>query len=108
MNTVPMSATGIRVSEICLGTDNYGSRIPPSRAFELLDQFADAGGTFLDTSNIYACWIPGFVGGESERVIGDWMFERGRRDHMFVGTKLGAPYQDSTGGLRAADIEREC
>lgn len=36
MNTVPMSAMGIRVSEICLGTDNYGSRIPPSRAFELL------------------------------------------------------------------------
>ena len=64
MDTVPLSATGVRVSEVCLGTDNFGSRISSSRAFELLDQFADAGGTFLDTSNIYACWIPGFVGGE--------------------------------------------
>ena len=108
MDTVPLSATGVRVSEVCLGTDNFGSRISSSRAFELLDQFADAGGTFLDTSNIYACWIPGFVGGESEGVIGDWMFERGCRDRTFVGTKLGFPYQDSTGGLRASEIERQC
>lgn len=108
MDTVPLSATGVQVSELCLGTDYYGSRVPPSLAFQLLDQFADAGGTFLDTSNIYACWIPGFEGGESEAVIGDWMAERRRRDRMFVGTKVGVGYQDSTGGLRASEIEREC
>lgn len=108
MDTVQLSTTGAWVSEVCLGTDYYGSRVPPSRAFELLDQFADAGGTFLDTSNIYACWIPGFHGGESEAVIGDWMAASGCRDRMFVGTKVGVPYQDSPGGLRASEIEREC
>ena len=39
-------------------------------------------------------------------MIGDWMFERGCRDRTFVGTKLGFPYQDSTGGhpFRAGDL----
>ena len=108
MDTVPLGATNVRVSEVCLGTDYYGSRVLPARAFELLDQFADAGGTFLDTSNIYACWIPGFEGGESEGVIGDWMAERRCRERMFVGTKVGLPYQASHGGLRASEIEHEC
>lgn len=57
METVPLSATGERVSAMCLGTDYYGSRLPPACAFELLDQFSGAGGTFLDTSNLYASWI---------------------------------------------------
>jgi hypothetical protein len=93
---------------MCLGTDYYGSRVPPACAFELLDQFSGAGGTFLDTPNLYASWIPGSEGGESERVIGDWMAARRRRDRMFVGTKVGFPYQDSPGGLRASEIAREC
>lgn len=108
METVPLSATGERVSAMCLGTDYYGSRVPPACAFELLDQFSGAGGMFLDTSNLYASWIPGFEGGESERVIGDWMAARRCRDRMFVGTKVGFPYQDSPGGLRASEIAREC
>jgi aryl-alcohol dehydrogenase-like predicted oxidoreductase len=70
--------------------------------------FADHGGTFVDTSNIYAYWIPGFVGGESETVIGEWMTSRHMRDRMVVATKVGFGYQDCGGGLRAADIEREC
>ena len=74
----------------------------------LLDTFAEAGGTFLDTANIYAAFLPGFVGGESEQVIGNWMAARGNRDEMVVGTKVAGPYQDVPRGLRAVDIEREC
>lgn len=108
MQTVELSDTGVPVSAQCLGTDYYGSRTPRKVAWQLLDAFAEAGGTFIDTANVYACFIPGFVGGESEKTIGDWMAARGNRSRMFVGTKVAGPYQDVPGGLRAVDIEREC
>ena len=108
MYTVPLGRSGLDVSAVCLGTDYFGSRTSPATAFELLDMFTDQGGTFVDTANVYACWIPGFVGGESETVIGDWMASRQKRDQMVVATKVGGSYEDCGGGLRAADIEREC
>jgi aryl-alcohol dehydrogenase-like predicted oxidoreductase len=108
MHFVPLGNTGVTVSAVCLGTDYYGSRTPAALANQLLDQFADAGGTFLDTANTYAYWIPGFAGGESERVIGDWMEARRNRRQMFVATKVGFPYPGSSGGLRASEIEQEC
>ena len=108
MRSVELSDTGASVSAVCLGTDYYGSRTSPSLAFELLDEFAEAGGSMIDTANLYACFVPGFVGGESESVIGSWMAERANRSQMFVATKVAGPYQDVPRGLRAADIEREC
>jgi len=108
MQYVSLSETDAMVSVVCLGTDYYGSRTPPTTAYQLLDQFADAGGTFIDTSNVYACWIPGYQGGESETTIGGWMAARQNRARIFVGTKLGFPYPGTAGGLRASEIEREC
>lgn len=108
MQSVPLSTTDSMVSALCLGTDYYGSRTSPEVAFDLLDTFAGAGGTFLDTANVYAAFLPGFVGGESEQVIGAWMEARGNRSEMFVGTKVAGPYQDVPAGLRAHDIQREC
>ncbi|MCW2812413.1 MAG: aldo/keto reductase [Friedmanniella sp.] len=108
MQSVLLGDTSCRVSALCLGTDHYGSRTSPDQAFELLDAFAAAGGTFLDTANAYAAFLPGFVGGESEQLIGDWMRTRGIRQQMVVGTKVAAPYQEVPRGLRAGDIEREC
>jgi len=91
-----------------MGSAHFGSTTKDKMVFQLLDQFAEAGGTFIDTANSYASWIKGCVGGESETVIGKWMKGRGNRARMFVATKLGFPYGGSGGGLRAAEIEREC
>lgn len=108
MDMVELGTSGASVSALCLGTDYYGSRTPAETADELMDAFREAGGTFLDTSNIYACWIPGFVGGESESTIGDWMARRRNRSEMFVATKICGDYLDVPYGLRAVDIRREC
>ncbi|MEZ4615814.1 MAG: aldo/keto reductase [Caldilineaceae bacterium] len=62
MDQIQFGDTGATVSPLCLGTDNFGSRIAPDIAFQLLDQFHEAGGNFIDTANIYAMWIPGFQG----------------------------------------------
>ncbi len=109
MEKVQLGNTGVEVSELCLGTDYYGSRTDIETAFRLLDQYHLAGGSLVDTANIYAMWISGFKGGESETTIGRWMKERQNRHEMFICTKVGAgPYQDSAGGLHAKEIEREC
>jgi aryl-alcohol dehydrogenase-like predicted oxidoreductase len=57
---------------------------------------------------MYACWLPGCVGGESESTIGAWMKERGNRNEMVVSTKLAFDYPGSAGGLSAAEIQEEC
>ncbi|HYP46613.1 MAG TPA: aldo/keto reductase [Propionibacteriaceae bacterium] len=108
MVRVLLGRTGIEVSDFCLGTDYYGSRISPDMAWQLLDAFAEAGGRFVDTANMYGAFIPGFVGGESESVIGGWMAARGNRDAIVVATKVAGPYKDVPGGLRATDVAREC
>jgi aryl-alcohol dehydrogenase-like predicted oxidoreductase len=108
VDTVTLGAGSAEVSALCLGTDYYGSRTPAATAHRLMDEFAAAGGNFLDTSNIYAAFLPGFVGGESETTIGDWMARRRNRSSMFVATKVCGDYQDVPYGLRAADIRREC
>jgi len=109
MEKVKLGNTGVEVSALCLGTDSYGTQTDTETAHRLLDQFFETGGTFIDTANIYAFWIPGFKGGESETTIGQWIKERRNRQHVFIGTKVGGgPYQDTEFGLRAKDIEREC
>ncbi|SEQ53918.1 aldo/keto reductase [Lentzea albida] len=74
--------TGLRVSELALGTAGFGTgpnaRSTPDEARIVLNAFADAGGTFLDTSD-------GYGAGESESVLGELI--EGRREDFVLGTK---------------------
>jgi aryl-alcohol dehydrogenase-like predicted oxidoreductase len=108
MQKVRLGNSGIEVSALCLGTDLMGSRIDRETSFRLLDLFRESGGTFIDSGNFYAAWLPGCQGGESESTIGAWIKDRGVRDQMVVATKLGFDYPGSEGGLNAREIEREC
>jgi aryl-alcohol dehydrogenase-like predicted oxidoreductase len=75
---------------------------------KLLDVYTENGGTFVDTANFYASWLPGCQGGESETTIGRWMKQRGNRDHMVIASKVGFDYPGCGGGLTASEIQREC
>jgi aryl-alcohol dehydrogenase-like predicted oxidoreductase len=108
MKKIPLGNSGLEVSELCFGTDLIGSRIDEATSFRLLDTFREGGGSFLDTGNFYAAWLPGCRGGESETTIGRWLRERGARDSMVIATKLGFDYPGSPGGLSAREIQREC
>ncbi|HXJ43269.1 MAG TPA: aldo/keto reductase, partial [Bryobacteraceae bacterium] len=103
-----LGSTGIEVSALCIGTDLYGSKRTHETCATLLDFFRSKGGTFVDTANFYASWLEGFVGGESETTIGNWMRDRGCRNEMVVASKLAFDYPGSPGGLSAGEIEREC
>jgi aryl-alcohol dehydrogenase-like predicted oxidoreductase len=81
-----LGRSGLRVSPLCLGTMTFGpdwgwgADMDESR--RMLDAYAEAGGNFLDTANIY-------TKGHSEAILGDWMAERGNRPRMVVATKFG-------------------
>jgi len=108
MERISLGRSEVCASTLCLGTDLLGSRIDYATSCTLLDLFVEAGGTFIDTGNFYAAWLPGCRGGESETAIGSWLRERGLRNSMTIATKLGFDYPGCAGGLSADEIEREC
>src|SRR5262245_514685 len=103
-----LSNTDLDVSSLCLGAMYFGTRNDEASSFQLLDQYIDAGGNFIDSANIYAHWVSGFAGGESETVIGKWMHQRGNRSRVVIASKVGFPYAQIPKRLRASDIEEEC
>lgn len=108
MQTVPLGNTGERVSALCLGAMYFGTKQDEATSFRLLDQYVAAGGTFIDTANIYASWAPGGQGGDSEVLLGRWLAERGHRDQLFIASKVGFGYGSVPGALTPELIEQEC
>jgi aryl-alcohol dehydrogenase-like predicted oxidoreductase len=108
MKTLSLGKTGVEVSAFCLGAMYFGSRTDNENSYQILDRYVEAGGAFLDTANIYARWVPGYVGGESETVLGEWMRERKNRAQMFIASKVGFDYPGVERGLRAQQVVAEC
>jgi aryl-alcohol dehydrogenase-like predicted oxidoreductase len=108
MRTVKLGSTNEQVSALCLGAMYYGTKVNRPTSYRLLDQYLDAGGTFIDTANIYSWWVTGFHGGESETLLGQWMKERHNRDRVFIASKAGFGYGEVKTGLSALQIQTEC
>jgi aryl-alcohol dehydrogenase-like predicted oxidoreductase len=64
-----LGKSGLRVSELCLGTmtfgDDWGWGAPKDTSRQIFDAFVEAGGNFIDTANLY-------TNGSSEKIVGDW------------------------------------
>jgi aryl-alcohol dehydrogenase-like predicted oxidoreductase len=75
-----LGGTGLQVSELCLGTMTFGADTDESTAHRILDAFVDAGGTFIDTANVYSQ-------GVSEEIVGRWLHGRSR-DDLVIATKV--------------------
>ena len=90
MKTKKLFNTNLTVSNICLGTGNFGTATPDELAFEILDTFAKNGGNFIDTANVYGKWIPG-AGNASEITLGKWLKARNAQKTMLIATKGAHP-----------------
>jgi len=99
MKQKTLGNSGIQVSNLCLGTMYFGTKVNQKNSFALLDQFVAAGGNFIDTSNNYAFWMDGASGDESEVVLGAWISSRKNRDKLIISTKVGARPTHVGGGL---------
>lgn len=87
MNYRFLGRTGLKVSELCLGTQTFGWGADEATAHRLADRFVEAGGNFFDTSNIYNQ-------GQSETMLGNWLKSRGQRSKVVIATKVFFPTAD--------------
>jgi aryl-alcohol dehydrogenase-like predicted oxidoreductase len=77
-----MGHTGTAVSHLCLGTMTFGDESDEAASFAMMDAYAAAGGTFLDTADVY-------TQGASEEIVGRWLKARPTRARRMVVTTKG-------------------
>ncbi len=78
--------TGVKVSELCLGTMTFGREATEKESRNVLDAFVEAGGNFIDTADVYSL-------GTSEEIVGRWLTGKRREDYI-VATKVRFPMGD--------------
>lgn len=75
-----LGRTGLKVSELCLGAMTFGREASEEVSIQMLDRFADAGGNFIDTADVYSQ-------GVSEEILGRWL-QKKQRDDFIIATKV--------------------
>lgn len=80
-----LGSTGLKVSEICLGTMTFGHQCDEPTAFAILDKAAGQGVNFLDTADAYPVPPTPETAGRTEEIVGSWL--EGRRDNFVLATK---------------------
>jgi aryl-alcohol dehydrogenase-like predicted oxidoreductase len=76
-----LGRTGVKISPLCLGTDNFGDATPAKEASKIINRALDAGINFIDTGDVYA-------EGESEQIIGQTLKDRNCRHQVIIATKV--------------------
>ncbi len=82
-----LGVTGIKVSELALGTQTFGWVAEERAAQAIADRYVEAGGNLFDTADIYNQ-------GASESILGAWLKSRGGRDRLFIASKVFFPSGD--------------
>ena len=105
-----LGRTGLKVSEFCLGTMQWGWTATEAQGFEVMDAFVEAGGNFLDTADVYSRWVEGNPGGVSEMIIGRWVKDRRNRNQVIIATKARGRMWDGPNGegLSRAHLVKAC
>lgn len=102
-----LGRTGIKVSELCLGTMQFGWTASEELSYQILSAACEAGINFLDTADVYSRWVEGNSGGEAESIIGKWLKRSGTpRDRLVIATKVRSRVGDGPNdeGLSRAHI----
>lgn len=85
----------VQASRIAMGTMNFGSTVSEELSFEMMDYYLSIGGNWFDTGHMYAAWVPDGLG-KSEITLGKWIKARNNRDKVFVSTKGGFEYHETS------------
>src|SRR6202011_3109929 len=89
MRTVRLGRTGLKISEICLGTMTFGLQTDRDESFAIMNVGADAGIDFIDLADVYPIGGTLETVGRTEQIVGDWLV--GKRDRFVVATKCNVP-----------------
>ncbi|MBK5111980.1 MAG: aldo/keto reductase [Candidatus Heimdallarchaeota archaeon] len=88
MKFVKLGNTGIKISQVVIGSTNMGWRIDEQTSHEILDKAVELGVNAIDTANIYGKWGENSYVGKSEEIIGNWLKKSGIRENIVLATKL--------------------
>jgi aryl-alcohol dehydrogenase-like predicted oxidoreductase len=81
--------TGLKVSELCLGTMQFGWTADEPTSHQVLSIALDGGLYFIDTADVYSRWAPNNPGGVAESIIGRWIKDsKIPRDRLVIATKV--------------------
>lgn len=96
-----LGTSGLELSVFGLGTMTFGAEADEATSHAILDRFAEEGGTFIDTADVY-------TRGASEEIIGRWLANRGGADGLTIATKARFPMSDDPAdrGAGRAHLER--
>jgi aryl-alcohol dehydrogenase-like predicted oxidoreductase len=84
-----LGRTGLKVSELCMGTMQFGWTCTEAQAYEILTASFEAGINFIDTADIYSIWAKDNPGGVAETIIGKWLKNSGTpREQVVIATKV--------------------
>ena len=85
MNVKRLGRTGLKLTEVCLGTMTFGFQCDEETSFRIMDAAADRGINFIDTADVYPVPVSLETAGRTEEIVGRWL--RGRRDDFVLATK---------------------
>jgi aryl-alcohol dehydrogenase-like predicted oxidoreductase len=90
--------SGLKVARICLGTMQFGWSADEATSLRIMDAYADAGGNFIDTADVYSNWFKNNLGGEAETIIGHWLKQCRNRPLMVIATKFNGRLWEGPNG----------
>lgn len=105
-NKIPQ--TDIEVTELCLGTMNWGQQNTEEDAHAQLGAAFEAGINFIDTAEIYPIPPDKLKQGTTESYLGSWLKKSGKREQLIIASKVSSQHQKSSMGTReATGLSRE-
>ena len=106
MDYYTLGTTGLRVTQLALGTmtfgEDWGWGAKEETARQIFDTYLEAGGNFIDTADMY-------TNGNSEKMLGQFVKDSGSRDHVVISTKFSyssEPGNPNAGGNGRKNIMR--
>lgn len=113
MKYAHLGRSGLKVSQLCLGTMNFGELVDEPTSFRIMDEAVTAGINYFDTADVYGGpnspdMEKGY--GISEEYIGRWLAQGGRRERIVLATKVYQPMETGPNDRRlsAYHIRKAC
>src|SRR5450830_1326721 len=91
MQKIKLGSSSLEVSKICLGTMTFGEQNSEAEAHSQLDYALERGVNFIDTAEMYPVMASAATQGSTERYIGSWLKQSGKRGQVVLASKIAGP-----------------
>ena len=91
MQKIQLGSSHLQVSKICLGSMTFGEQNTEADAHSQLDYALERGINFIDTAEMYPVMPRAETQGATERYIGSWLKQSGKREQVVLATKISGP-----------------